>query len=230
MFSSTSMEKLKVPVSVLCLIAFVGVACKLSSLTGAKMNMFEGANAQDGAAKIKTKVGGDTPKVSRMEIHEDRLEIVVQDPNKPKNFDKYTYEKGAVKGPEPVEALVLGNQEFTADKSRLFDFGEINLAAVPDACRKAAERAQIEQGKCETISVDWESASNTRTQAENEKRKADERAERQRQMKSGKVEDPMASMRKTFGDLAVTWRIWIRGPRATKYFWADAKGNLSDHQ
>ena len=37
MFSSTSMEKLKVPVGMLCLIAFVGVACKLSSLTGAKM-------------------------------------------------------------------------------------------------------------------------------------------------------------------------------------------------
>jgi len=36
---------------------------------------------QDGAAKIKTKVGSDTPKVSRMEIHENRLEIIVQDPN-----------------------------------------------------------------------------------------------------------------------------------------------------
>jgi hypothetical protein len=230
MFDSISIDKLRAPIAALCLIALVGLACKLSSLTGAKMNMFEGANAQDGAAKIKAKVGGDSPKVSRIEIHEDRLEIVVQDPNKPKNFDKYTYEKGAVKGPEPVEALVLGNQEFTADKSRLFDFSEINLAAVPDTCRKAAERAEIEQGKCETISVDWESASNTRTRAENEKKQADERAELQRQMKSGKMEDPMARTRRQFGDLAVTWRIWIRGPRATKYFWADAKGNLSDHQ
>ena len=64
----------------------------------------------------------------------------------------------------------------------------------------------------------------------NEKRQADERAEFQRQMKSGNMEDPMARTRRQFGDLAVTWRIWIRGPRATKYFWADAKGNLSDHQ
>jgi len=230
MFSSTSIQKLFAPVGALCLIALVGFACKLSSLTGTKMNMFEGANAQDGAAKIKSKIGVDTPKVSRMEIHEDRLEITIQDPNKPKNFDKYTYEKGAVKGPEPVEALVLGNQEFTADKSRLFDLSEINLAAVPETCRKAAERAQIEQGKCDSISIDWESASNTRTQAENEKRQADQRAERQKQMKTGKVEDPMARTRRQFGDLAVTWRIWIRGPRATKYFWADPKGNLSDHQ
>ena len=37
MSGSASMEELKVPFGVLCLIAFVGVACKLSSLTGAKM-------------------------------------------------------------------------------------------------------------------------------------------------------------------------------------------------
>lgn len=214
----------------LCLLILVGAACKLSSLTGGKMNMFEGTNAKDGAAKIKAKVGSDPLKVSRMEIHEDKLEIVVQDPNKPKNFDKYTYEKGAVKGPEPVEALVLGNQEFTADKSRLFDLSEVDLGALPSTCQKAAERAQIEQGKCETVSVDWEHASNTRTKAENEKRQADERADLQRQMKSGKMEDPMARTRRQFGDLAVTWRIWIKGPRATKYFWADPKGNLSDHE
>jgi hypothetical protein len=165
-----------------------------------------------------------------MEIHEDKLEIVVQDPNKPKNFDKYTYERGAVKGPEPVEALVLGNQEFTADKSRLFDLGEVNLSAVPDTCQKAADRAQIEQGKCDIISVDWESASNTRTKAENEKRKADEAAERDQAFKTGKFPDPIAQMKNHLGDLAVTWRIWIRGPRATKYFWADPKGNLSDHE
>ena len=109
------------------------------------------------------------------------------DPTKPKNFDKYTYVAGVVKGPEPVEALVLGNQEFTADKSRLFDLSEVNLGAVPATCQKAAKRAQIESGKCETIFVDWESASNTRTKAENEKKKADESADLQRQMKTGKM-------------------------------------------
>jgi hypothetical protein len=214
----------------LCLLIFVGAACKLSSLPGAKMNMFEGTNAKDGAAKIKAKVGTDALKVSRMEIHEDRLEIVVQDPNKPKNFDKYTYQRGTVKGPEPVEALVLGNQEFTADKSRLFDLTEVDLGAVPSTCQKAAERAQVEQGKCEIISVDWEHASNTRSKAENDKRNADEAADLQRQIKSGKLEDPSARIKRQFSDLAVTWRVWIKGPRATKYFWADPKGNLSDHE
>src|SRR6266550_3535136 len=75
MFSSISIEKLRAPMGALCLIAFVGLACKLSSLTGTKMNMFESATAQDGAGKIKAKMGSDNPKVSRMEIHEDRLEI-----------------------------------------------------------------------------------------------------------------------------------------------------------
>jgi hypothetical protein len=229
--NSMSIGKLRNMVAALCLLAFAGLACKqLANLPGAKLKMFEGTTAQDGAAKIKAKLGGGDVKVSRMEIHEDRLEIVVQDPAKPKNFDKYTYEAGVVKGPEPVEALVLGNQEFTADKSRLFDLSEVDLGAVPATCEKAAERAQIESGKCETISVDWESASNTRTKAENEKRKADEAADLQRQLKTGKMEDPMARIRRQVGDLAVTWRIWIRGPRATKYFWADPKGNLSDHE
>jgi hypothetical protein len=228
--NAISIRKLRAPVGALCLIVLVGVACKLSSLPGAKMNIFEGTTAQDGAAKIKAKVGGDALKISHIEIHEDRMEITVQDPNKPKNFDKYTYEEGTVKGPEPVEALVLGNQEFTADKSRLFDLSELNLGAIPDTCKKAEARAQIEQGKCELISIDWEHASNTRSKAENEKRQADERAERQRRMKSGKTEDPMARLRRQTGDLAVTWRIWVKGPRATKYFWADPKGNLSDHE
>jgi hypothetical protein len=229
MFNLSSIEKLRAPIGALCLIALAGLGCKFSSLTDAKMNMFEGVNALDGAAKIKAKVGSATLKVSHMEVHEDRVEIVVQDPNKPKNFDKYIYEKGAVKGPEPVQALVLGNEEYSADKARLFDLSEINLGAVPGTCQKAAERAEIEQGKCEAIEVDWQSASNTRSRAENEKRRADEKVEFQRQMKSGKVEDQMAKFRREAGDLAVTWRIYIRGPRATKYFWADSKGNLSDH-
>src|SRR6266550_5981281 len=225
-----SVKRLRPAITALCLLGIVSVACKLSSLPGAKTNMFQGTNAQDGATRLKAKLGVDAVKVSRMEIHEDRMSIVVQDPTKPKNFDEYTYEKGELKGPKPVEALVLGNQEFTADKSRLFDLSEINLAAIPDTCKKAAEQAQIEEGKCDIISVDWESASNTRTKAENEKRKADAEAAREQAFKTGKFPDPMEMVRGQIGDLAVTWRIWIRGPRATKYFWADPKGNLSDHQ
>lgn len=228
MSNSVSSEKLRTAIGTLCLLGLVALACR--SMPGAKMNMFEGTNAQDGATKIKARLGVDNVKVSRMEIHDDELEIVVQDPTKPKNFDKYTYKAGVVKGPEPVQALVLGNQEFTADKSRLFDLSEINLGAVPETCRQAAERSQIEQGKCDVISVDWEAASNTRTRAENAKRAADEKAKLDQEMRTGNREDSTTRLRREFGDLAVTWRIWIKGPRATKYFWADPKGNLAEER
>ena len=222
------MSKSSIPFATMALLILVILGCKLSSLPGAKMNMFEGTHAQDGAAKIKSKLGADNVKVSRMEIHEDRMSIVVQDPAKPKNFDEYTYERGAVSGPKPVPAMTLGNQELTADKSRLFDFNEVNLGMVPDVCRKAAEKAQIEDGKCENISVDWESARWTRSKEDNDKIQADKRAEMQKQIQSGKY-DAMKSIRESVGDLVVTWRVWIRGPRATKDFWVDSKGTVWDY-
>jgi hypothetical protein len=222
------MSKSCISLVTLAALIFVILGCKLSSLPGAKMNMFEGTNARDGAAKIKGKLGTDNIKVSRMEIHEDRMSIVVQDPAKPKNFDEYTWERGAVSGPKPVPAMTFGNQELTADKSRLFDFNEVNLGLVPDVCRKAAEKAQIEDGKCENIWVDWESARWTRSKEENDKIQADKNAEMQKQMLSGKY-DAMKSIRESGGDLVVTWRVWIRGPRATKDFWVDSKGNVWDY-
>ena len=125
--------------SILTVAAMILIVLGCKSLPGAKMNMFEGTNAQDGATKVKAKLGVDNVKVSRMEIHDDRISIVVQDPTKPKNFDEYTYEKGSLSGPKPVPAMTFGNQEFTADKSRLFDLSEVNLGLVPDVCRKAVE-------------------------------------------------------------------------------------------
>src|SRR6185436_10694184 len=91
--------------SIFTIAALILIVLGCKSLPGAKMNMFEGTNAQDGATKVKAKLGVDNVKVSRMEIHEDRISIVVQDPAKPKNFDEYTYEKGSLSGPKPVPAM-----------------------------------------------------------------------------------------------------------------------------
>ena len=226
--NSTFNGKLSVSISSLCLLALVGVACKLSSLPGAKMNMFESTNAADGAAKVKAKLGVDVVKVSRIEIHEDRMSIVIQDPAKPKNYDEYSYEKGVLSGPKPVEAMVIGNNELSADKMPLFDLNSTNLGAVADVCRKVIERANVEDGKCELISVNWESARWTRTKEENEKRQADASEEFTRKAREGKL-NGMEEIRKTVGDLAVTWRVWIKGPRATKDFWVDLKGNVFDY-
>ena len=60
------------------------------------------------------------------------------------------------------------------------------------------------------------------------KLQADRDREFQRQMRAGKI-DPNEEIRKSFGDLAVTWRVYIRGPRATKDSWVDLKGNVFDY-
>ena len=228
MLKPTSDGRLGTALCAVCLLAFVVVACKLSSLPGAKTNMFEGSNAADGAAKVKAKVGVDSVKVSRIEIHEDRMSIVIQDPAKPKNYDEYSYEKGVLSGPKPVPAMVIGNNELSADKMPLFDLNSANLGAVADVCRKVIERAKVEDGKCELISVNWESARWTRTKEENDRLQDEKNKEFQRKMMAGKI-DPNEEMRKSLGDLAVTWRVYVRGPRATKDFWVDLKGNVFDY-
>ncbi len=211
--------------AVFCLLGLLVLGCKLAGLPGAKVNMFEGTNAADGAAKIAKKLGVADPRVKDIEIHEDRIEITVQDPAKPKNFDAYTYEKGVVTGPKPIESLVLGNQELTADKMKLFNLSEVNLAAIPATCKQAAERAQVEDGKPELITIDWQVTAMRWTKAEKEKKRQEEREEFLRQSRSGKMGDPIASLTRQ-RELAVTWRIYIKGPHMTKDLWADEKGNL----
>jgi Sec-independent protein translocase protein TatA len=226
MLESKAKKRIFTSIITIAVLVLVVLGCK--SLPGATMNMFEGTNAQDGAAKVKAKLGVENVKVSRMEIHEDRMSIVVQDPNKPKNFDEYTYEKGSLSGPKPVQAMTLGNQEFTADKSRLFDLSEVNLGLVPDVCRKAVEKSQVEEGKCENIGIDWESARWTRSKEETDRLAAAKKEEMQKQIRAGKY-DAMKSIRESVGDLVVTWRVWIKGPRATKDFWVDSKGTVWDY-
>ena len=57
----------------------------------------------------------------------------------------------------------------------------------------------------------------------------DENEEFLRQVRQGKVVDPMARERKRASDLAVTWRVDIRGSRMTKDFFVDLKGNVWDY-
>ena len=226
--SLTSTKNIGTLFTAVWVLAMLATGCKLSSLPGAKMNMFEGRNAQDGAAKIKQKLNVNDLKVKNIEIREDRMQITIQDPAKPKNFDEYTYSKGVITGPKPVEALVLGDQEFTADKTRLFSLSEVDLGLVPEVCRKATERAQVEDGKPELISIDWANVSLTQSKAEKEKRHAEERKEFERQARAGAMDDPINKVLGRLNDLVVTWRVWIRGPRATKDYWFDTKGNLSE--
>jgi hypothetical protein len=229
MSNTASHKAFRVTLISLCLLVVVSVGCKLLSLTGTKMNMFEGTSAQQGAAKVKAKLGVDTVKVSRISIHEDEESIVVQDPTKPKNFDEYIWKDGVLSGPKPVAAMVLGNNELTADKMDLFNLDETNLGAVADVCRKVVERAHTEAGKCELISINWESANWTRPKADTERIRAKENEEYLKKARANKL-TAQDTAHHTIGDLAVTWRVYVQGPRASKDFWVDLKGNVWDYQ
>ena len=198
----TSAIKTAISSAAFCLILGAMQACQYSAVNDKRLNLFEQTNARQAAAKIKEKIGVDSVKISRIEIRQDRLEMIVQDPNKPANFDKYTYSNGAVSGPEPVESLVIGDNEFTADKAKLFSLDDINLATTSKVCQKAVERAQIENGQVDLITIDWEYAGDLQSKAER-KRGFDR-------------------------DLVVAWRIWVKSPRMTKSFYADAQGNLAE--
>jgi hypothetical protein len=218
----------RVFLAALCLFGATAMGCNLSSRAGAKPNMFVGAIAQDAADKIKVKLGGGDVKVKHIEIAADRMSVVLQDPTKPQNLDEYVYERGTLREPKPLKALTVGIQEFSADKSPLFDLSSVNLSLVPEVCRKAEDRAQIEDGKCELISVDWENARWTRPKEENDRIKVERDAERKKRLLSRKS-DPWADFYDS-EDLAVTWRVWIKGPHATKDYWVNAKGNVFDYQ
>jgi hypothetical protein len=213
----------------LSLLALAAAGCGLSPLSRTKINMFEGTAADDFARQVKAKLAVDDLKTKRIEIHRDQMSIVVQDPANPKNADEYIWDRDGFKGPKPVEALVVGSQEFTADKTLLFPLKDVPLNLVPEVCRKAEDHAQIEGGKCDLISVDWQSPRWTRTKEENDRIRKEKDKEREKKMRSGNY-NAWKEMTSAPSDLVVTWRIYIKGPRATKDFWVDAKGNIFDYQ
>ncbi|MGZ8846948.1 MAG: hypothetical protein ACXW3C_10835, partial [Pyrinomonadaceae bacterium] len=62
---SKTEESISISIVTMAALVLIVLGCK--SLPGAKMNMFEGTNAQDGAAKVKAKLGVENVNVSRME-------------------------------------------------------------------------------------------------------------------------------------------------------------------
>jgi hypothetical protein len=179
--------------------------------------MFEGTAADDFARQVRTKLGVDDLKARRIEIRRDRMSIVVQDPANPKNGDEYIWDRDGFKGPKPVETLGVGSQAI------LFPLKDVALNLVPEVCRKTEEHAEIEGGKCDSISVDWQSPRWTRTKEESERIGKEKANEREKKIRAGTYDGWTPS------DLVVTWRIYVKGPRATKDFWVDAKGNIFDY-
>jgi hypothetical protein len=228
---------------VVLLVAVSG--CKQLANVG-ETNLFQGDNAAKAAAAIKSKVSGDHVKVISAEVRKDSMKITIQAPDNPKNMDEYTFEKGRVSGPKPVQAMSLGNLEMTGDKYHVTDLADINFAAIPDTVEKAIARSQLENGKVDLISMEnaYAETVNPGLKAE-KKRKADE-LKKQIQDKTtecfksvgSKCMDELQQLQKQqmntmMGagerqwDLA--WRIFVEGPRGRKDFYADKQGNLVEN-
>src|SRR5215217_1297064 len=205
-----------------------------------KVNLFEGYGAAQAAAKIKQKVGGEV-KVISGEIRKDSMKLTVQSNENPKNMDEYTFEKGSGTGPEPVQAMSFGNLEMTADKYHTTPIDEIDFSAVPTTVKKAAELSQLEKAEVELISMDQQNAELTnpklKEQKESEVKALDQEIKDRRAecpknietmgqcmqevsaMQRRQLEMRMGGVGKT--NWALTWRIFVQGPRGRKGFWAD---------
>ncbi len=80
------------------------------------------------------------------------------------------------------------------------EISEINFAALPATIKRAIELAQTEEAKVDLISMDSEPAATANPKLENQEGKK----------------------------WALTWRIFVKGTRLQKYFWADKQGNLNE--
>lgn len=232
----------------LILLVFAGLACS-KFVIPRDVNLFEGDNAQQAVAKIKAKIGADKVKIISAEIRKNEMKIQIQVPDNPKNIDEYTFEKGSVSGPKPVEVFSLGNLEMTADKYHPTDLDEINFAAIPEIVKEAMTRANIEGAEVELISMDAQNAEMTNPQLKEQKKGDAEQLKAQIKEKEkecfnspkfpekcldelfqlNKKERELTLNSSRIKDWDLAWRIFVRGPRERKDFWANKQGKILEN-
>ena len=198
------MKNLSTSFLVVGVVLAVGLGCSRLLRPGA-MDLFEGDNAAKAADMIRDKVGTGDVRVIRAEIRKDEMEITIQSPSNPKNIDKYTYEKGSVTGPEPVQVIRMGNIEMNGEKYQTVDLKEIGWAALDETIKRATSISKIENAEVELVSMAFEHPSHTAP-------KDDPRARR-----------PLGEV-----DLVFTWRLFVQGPRGREDYWADKSGKLNE--
>ena len=227
---------------------FVGLACN-KFVIPQDVNLFQGDNAQQAVAKIKAKIGAEKVKVINAEIRQNKMKIQIQAPDNPKHIDEYTFEKGSVSGPKPVEVFSLGNLEMTADRYHPTDLDEINFAAIPETIKQAIIRADTEGAEVELISMDAQNAEMTNPQLKQQKKSEEEELKTKLTAKEkecfssqkfpAECLNELLQLKKREIDLKLpmdgikewdlAWRIFIRGTRARKDFWADKQGKILEN-
>ncbi len=212
------------------------------------VNLFEGNNAADAAAQIRTKIGVDSVKVISAEVRKNQMKITIQAPNNPKNMDEYTFEKGYASGPKPVEVFSIGNLDMTADKYHLTDMSEINFAAISNTVVEAIALSKLDGAEVDVITMDQQKAEMTNPSIKEDKKRDDEDLKKQIKAKQDEcfgqskfpaqcIEELMrlqkrqvdATMGKGQVKWDLAWRIFIQSPRGRKDFWADKQGKLIEN-
>lgn len=229
-------------------VIFVGIACDRLVIPG-NVDLFEGDNAKQAVAKIKTKIGAEKVKVIRAEIRQNVMKIQIQAPDNPKNIDEYTFERGSVSGPKPVEILSLGKLEMTGDKYHPTDLDEIDFGAIPGTIIQAIALANTEGAEVELISMDLQKAEMTNPQLKQQRKSEAAELTKKIEQKEKECFSSKSFPEKCLNDLLqlknrerelssntgkvkdwdLAWRIFIRGTRARKDFWADKKGKIIEN-
>lgn len=97
-------------------------------------------------ADLKSKMG-DNPRLLRVQAERHFATFQFQDPKKPENVDAWQLRDGRLEGPAPVQLIGDGELE-----PSLFHWSEVALGKIPELCKTALEKLNLEAG--EVVGVD----------------------------------------------------------------------------
>ena len=229
----------------LAAIFFIGLGCgKLASI--GQGDMLTGTNAKNAVDNLKSHIGAADLRVIRAEVRSDKLVLVVQAPDNPKNIDEYTYAKGSVSGPEPVKVFSMGEVEMTADKYHTTSVDDIDWAAIRSAVTRAKELSKLESPTVDLVSMSNESSKFVNPQIKGERerelaevskelsakrdecRRSDDRTRCREEIQRLDKRESELRFGRDAPQFELTWRIFVEGPRGRRDFWADRKGNVNE--
>jgi hypothetical protein len=102
---------------------------------------------------VTTQLGKRFPgnaRVLNLDLRPDGFDIEVQDPAVPAHVDRFTFEDGALGGPEPVP---VGRNPKQVE-ARLFSLADVDLTILPRLLADAVEQARTEAGAATHVRIE----------------------------------------------------------------------------
>ncbi len=111
---------------------------------------WEAARISDAFSAYRQKFPGQT-EVLELDLYNDKMRLLVQDPKVPENVDSYTYRDGAILGPKP--------EHWDDDmRQRPLDWNNVAMLAekaIPSCVEKALERLHLEGAVPSFVQIMW---------------------------------------------------------------------------